>query len=1012
MFQGGVPELVKALCHHLACLHDRQPNFASTRRSLRETLFARYRDVAFSELLGFGASFQRCEKSLWNSPIDGENDIASPLVLGRVKDLLVCRTTETALVVSDEGYSFACSEWEQLYRFLVLLATTFPEDDEQDAFVSLEDKTLMMGRGALLDDGPDVDFIPGLVPLSCESLKRTPKTTEVSPESIPGPRGWFLGDSTHDEVTYNRMTGGNPKPFVYKPSRSPVKIPLGSLFVNRSPGKMTAFENLGNAYLSDSPSKVRGSRVVVDSLSEIDIDTPRKKRSPYFGPLPTENRSVHVEREKACLWNGEESEIAREALLALSGVRSSLNKLLGRLLMPQTLPRPATVHILSSIACASEGRSVVEGYVFMIIKKDVEIPKDPVSRAFAHGIKGILAEIDKELVNIEMQGVKSWMQPVGLKIKDGVGARGAEFHGMGMSILQLEHATADLRSIIVFLASYFEDRASLTDFGHDYDAFPNGKELLEFLHKAAQQFLDGMQAEIAKRLFMAALVPYISLISRWAFGVESLTNDDYFAEPLSSEFSISALKGTLGPVCIPSIFSFGTRKDLIVSGTQLRLLYLWKRGSEFNSDLLQLNPHGSGRDTLGCGFSWFDGYPEPPSDGYLHHSCRKDRPIGSSRLNPMANLHVFENMLDVKGESISVLLESTVGRVLRRQSRLVSQACINLFVDQIKAIEVINFLRNSLMGFAGDFTSEFVRNLDASVFSLEPISANRANSAVFVACTNSCLKYSPHAKLLAASLVPKGENAINLVEDAFSYSPIYSDAIRIKSPNYSSMTQVLVPPVGHDAYDCIHVTFRCSGPLGAIISDDTLTAYSSILSMNVRLRRAILALECIERAIITARSTWIRCDFELPWAERFKTFRAFCFSCHRHLLSVQNTYRDYCSGNEWELVQRAFSESSSETKDGDISIHKLVQIHKRYVYQAAGRIVSEGNSPASKRGLEIMVTAIIDVRNTIENALRTCDHSIQRVFEDPSHWYDIKRSMLVYEGAQIKGKSELRKYIE
>jgi len=1192
----SVPELINALCHHMATQYERDGlNFVSTKTTVRETLYKRYRDVAFSELLGLGASSRRRRGSGWESPpavarrddadrIEADRGRSrsksrsgSSRTVERLREMLISPVAERrarrlkaagsagptagSMVVAetDDGFVFQCSEGENVFRFLAKLATTWPEDDDEEVQARREARSAHVGRGALLDDAPNPNFVPGLESIWDSSdasgvgykgddgdrgRGRDGNRRDGGGSIVPAPRGWFDANrgppGSRQPATATKTTQNTPtttpsmtpsttptttprtelasaKPFAYQPSRSPVKVPIGSLFMDRSPGKMTSFD--ARIGLEDSPRKLRrrredARRGVLDSLKRLDDGNASGSLFRDGALSIVDNASKgdrdrdiseasRVCKETTSLWNGEESEIAREALMALGGVRSSLSKLRGRLLMPRALPRPASVHILSSVVEASVARYLVEDFVDPILKeRGTERARDPVSNALAHGLKRVLEDIDNDLVRVEMEEVNSWMQPIGLKMREGVDVCGAEYHGLGMSILQLEHATAKARRSLLFLASYLDVHDDDDDENDDDDGdkqrtggfnFPRGVALLECLHQAAQYSLEGEQAEIAKRLFLGSLVPYLSLISRWAFGIEHLTDADPFTAPLSSEYAIStsALSETLGPASVPSFFPAETRRDLIVSGTQLRLLYSWWRkdedgvtlgealgndvssffadagrdepeqpwcrdeasGDEMEDDELseldELNerdglrtdererwfatgrrPPGimdtredEGGGGLGATAAMmdvaFDAEPTTASSGVqtvpvVPTTASKppppNGPLSAAALNRRA---LLERTLEAEAEhvSVSVLLESAVGGLLRRQAALVSRACVRLFVDQhrLNTLDVVRFLRNTLMGFAGDFTSELVRAMDASILTLEPMTAHKARTAVFTALTNSCLTGSPYAEHLTASLLPKGENAVALVEDAFSYGAEDSDAVRIKAPYMSSMAPMLVPPVGHDACDCIHVSFVAPGLLAAIVSEDTLVAYSAIFSMNVRLRRAMLALEAVQRATMMGRREKMECvrgDFELPWAERFKTFRAFCFSCSSHLNAVARMHRACCSGSAWEALrgaleagdERAGAVVVAETND----IHTLIQFHKRFVYRAASRITSSCNSPAVKLGLEAMFDAVLDLRSALDNPARGVgDRSAQRIFEDPSHWQAIKRAMLAYDRGRV-----------
>ena len=1141
----SVPELVNALCHHLSALND-QPNtnFASTNKAVRDTLYKRYRDIAFSELLGLGTAAARRRGAGWGAENNAENNAQSaegePVrskpgrrtsrVLDGLRERLLVgdgrkRSGRSSVIVAETGggFVFSCTEGEGVYRFLELLATTWPEDVEEEELRARRDAwEAHVGRGILVDEPPSAAFLPGLVALR-DVMDGASAIDEIGSGGcfghdhrriVPEMRGWFetfggkqanqspgpsprrkadVGEDQTPTTTPRTVYMAEARPFAYQPSRSPVKVPIGSLFMDSSPGKMTAFDAGYSSSGEESARKLLHqhgtdhSQARQDALSRLEAtkcDRPCESTLFGMGTLSIVNRdslvSPRIIKEAMTLWNGEESEIAREALLALGGVRSSLSKLRGRLMMPQALPRPASAHILFSMVEAATARYLVEDFVMPVLKeRDVERAKDPVSNAFAHELKHILEDVDRELVKVEMEEVNSWMQPVGLKMKAGLDAWGAEYHGMGMSILQLAHATAKSRASLLFLASYFDDGRGATEDGHDrafhgsaseadarqtYCWFPRGKDLLEFLYSSAQYCAEGEQAGISKSLFLRSLAPYLVLVSRWAFGTEQMTSKDPFLAPLSSEFSMVALGDTLGPASFPSFFSPEMQRDLMVAGTQLRLLSQWQRsdnsedleaGTEIPSLFSGLNrmkddvacsrgeENGAGGgDPLPAGQKlhapsrWFTTGPSPGDlelrDAYAismnSNSLKEDSDVPSwlSPATPPAERLVglstrralFEHVLETEANhaSISVLLDSYIGGVLRKQALLVSRTCVRLFVDhqQLNTLSVIRFLRNALMGVAGDFSSELVRSLDASILGLEPMTALKARAAVYAASSNSCLHDSPFVEHLTAGLLPEGENAVSIVEDAFSYSTDYSDVIRMKTPYMSSMAPMLVPPTGQAAYDCIHVSFVAPGLLAAIISEDTMTAYSAIFSMNVRLRRALLALETMSRATTMGRHEKMKCtrgDFELPWAERFKTFRAFCLSCHVHLDAIAQMYLACCSGADWNLVERSFSSEAGEL-DMDhcfeaADVHTLIKIHKRYVYGAASKITSACDSPAIKLGIESMIDAVLELRDTVEQAGRRHDrrldgrHSVQHVFDDLTHWQEIKRLMLAYERGRL-----------
>lgn len=273
----SVPELVNALCHHLAA-REAQPetsNFAPTKQAVRETLYKRYRDVAFSHLLGIGTSASGRRWAGWNGADDERpaDRRSNAQALDRLREMLVatrsrnfgnaasgaCMRTRSSMVVAetDGGFVFSCSEGARVYRFLELLATTWPEDDGEEELRSRRDAwSAHVGRGILVEDPPNARFVPGLVGLrdgvGCAEAARLGIDGEDR-RIIPSARGWFSNggnlngsprrppnatpsaDLEHTPTTTPRTELA--KPFAYQPSRSPVKVPIGSLFMDRSPGK-------------------------------------------------------------------------------------------------------------------------------------------------------------------------------------------------------------------------------------------------------------------------------------------------------------------------------------------------------------------------------------------------------------------------------------------------------------------------------------------------------------------------------------------------------------------------------------------------------------------------------------------------------------------------------------------------------------------------------------------------------------------------------------------------------
>jgi hypothetical protein len=1057
-----VPQLIAALCYHLAlqdCDNIGSYNLFERSKS-RDGLYRAYKDVAFSQLFGLDQPQEQRLQSSWTGvpracSLKDRVDVAQGvksvgnarlailkerLVEGHVHgphgvdwkddgneskqqwsrfDLLVPEGFEGTQIEQYE--SFVLSEGANVFKFLEYLKDSAQSDDMDPSEMECYEDALQkdyreLNMGLFVNETPD--FFP--IPLSNDfSGSQTGDT--------PAPQGWFLEDTKGciDSSTTKRESSQRiPEPMVYQPSNSPVKVSLGSLFLDKSPGKMTFFEKTHSQLGAQNEKRANASgKNIQMQHGEI----------PHHQISKMQLKTIQVKR----IWGGEEAEIAREALQALSGIRASLSKLRGRLIMPQALPRPTIAPILSDIEKASSSRASIESYIYAVSR---EIPQDLVSIALAGSLKEILNDVDKNLVALEVEQSKNWVQPLGITrdtnsmhqeiVLDSMyrpdeqtrhfesDSCGAEYHGAGVSILSLAHATAEIQSMLLFLSSFLD----LETLRHkSVCEYPKCRALLESLYSKAP--LEGDQGRVAKRLVLGALAPYVSVVRNWAFGIENLDEGHCFVGLLGKQYSMRLpgrakdISGRwisgLGPSDIPSFFSEECKKSLLVAGTQLRLLYSVSRTADGETTCSPRACDGSKSKPDEPWFMYSDGSTMMPSgdmqnaeetcssmsDREAKTAPKSKQEVGISCLHSLKSrdlVYLEPTVLpddSLSGDiPLSFHLETLLGSVLKNQACIVSQACLNLFLNDLDTTGLIEYMRNVFMGFAGDFQSEFLRVLEPSVSSLEPLTLHKVRLAMIMASSNSCLHENKYAEQLIVSLLP-AENAISLVEEAFKSKTEFSDVSRIKSPFHSAMQPILVPPTGVHAFDCINVSLDPSWPMAALLSDDILTAYSAILSMNLRLTRAKYALETL-RTLCCGRNVMKQLlSFELvPWIQNLKSLCSFCFRAARHLDAISQFYASNCCGEHWTVLQSTLTCPI----DGNLTIHDLIKTHREYIYESSGRILTCCSNSNIKNTIQRMLGSILDLKGTLTAKIRKAG-DVRSVLADPCSWQDLEREIKQYD---------------
>lgn len=1102
----GIPHLVSALCYHLATEDGGNIDEGYIGSRTRDALYRLYKDIAFSCLLGLNEQLPSPDDGVDGRDIHGldflNKNNQDGALSGRVRELeqrlsVVNRQFDSSLnkesgrcdlllptgfgTVNDvQQTGFVCTEGGRVVEFLRCLEgtrITAGEDEENEhEFYGVSHRVqeinhsscrIQANRGLFVEEEPSPECIPGV----CAGGSGHGLDVEGPPAL-----GWFV-DQKKRRVTHRNIAicRGNDSvnrehkdSFSWHPSKSPVKVSIGSLFIDHSPGKMTSFEKLETKY--DVLYREGGrSSTVKRGIEKKDVDS--------FVP------EVSVQQKNDSLWSGEESRISREALLALYGIRASLAKLRGRLAMPEALARPSIARILSSFERSSTCRVSIESYIHVTLAQDT---LDPITHAFANTLKDVLHDIDRELVEIEWSGSDNWVQPMGMKAAGDQGkygivdnksvpkrgsvfdfedpiialpeetdAQGGEFYGLGLSVLQLSHATSRVQSVLVRLFEFLE----LNEDVEASTSLPSGCRLLEYIYDKSL-LIEGDHAALAKRLLLGAFAPYLSVIYRWAFGVRDLDAESSYTAPLSNEYVLYAPSyngGTIlksdawishvGPSDIPYFLSNESRRALAVAGTQLRLLYsvsqkidgvdnvaisLGQVRDDLHPDVLFDRACNTKKwfemQKIGKGFDFLNGNVEcavnDPLMVGLERVEDRNRSISTSKQHIVQQW--LQNLIQRKSTAantrrkqpwkasvkskdtacesvplnstlpLSMLLETSIEDLLLIQASVVSKACTSLFIDYLDIFKAVEFTRQAFLGFAGDFLSEFVQALEPLVFSLEPLSLHQAKSILFEASTISSLRTFDFAEYLRINLLP-GDNALTHVQEAFGIGMGYSDAIRIKSPYYSAMAPVLIPPSGPNAYDCIYVSFEPPWPMGAIFSDDTLTAYAAVFNMNLRISRVLFSLKALRRLVsprdLISRSMHTEPD-NLVWMSRLRVIHLFLFESHRNLDSISQMYKECCSGASWKRVQDALDHVSVSDERPE-TIHDMIDIHRRYIYDAARRITSCCSAQDINQAINNMLTTILDVRNLIEGQMREM-RGLEEVVSDNDMWRQLKRHIMAY----------------
>jgi len=240
-----------------------------------------------------------------------------------------------------------------------------------------------------------------------------------------------------------------------------------------------------------------------------------------------------------------------------------------------------------------------------------------------------------------------------------------------------------------------------------------------------------------------------------------------------------------------------------------------------------------------------------------------------------------------------------------------------------------------------------------------------------------------------------GENAIDLAVDGLDKAEATSGGSRIRQPYYSAMAPMVVPPSGYNALDCIFLSIDVPWPSCAVVTTDTLTAYAAIFNVGLRTRRVQFALEAT-LSFLSKRKFNLRVSCfstESVFAKRISQLRMFCSSAAFHMRGYSDFHRDCCFGSEWVILA---SKMRSTAQNKSESIHEMIELHRNYIYKAAGRMLSCCGSISIKIAFERMMAVIHDIRNCLDSQLRR-NNTLENILLDHEVWKHLEMLMAQYD---------------
>jgi len=432
-----------------------------------------------------------------------------------------------------------------------------------------------------------------------------------APASVQGLPPLHSGDWLPISPTLLEMRGDSRK--IVPPT--PLNVPLSTLAIERTPGAVTGFSSDVKAGGIDKDGRRNNIRSIED-----DAPVGRLKKD-----IPTAARMDKIRTKdtktllgSGTLWTLEESQLARDALLSLQGVYSSLLRLRGALAAAHALPHPAAAGILKRIERAASCRHRLQGFIDAFgshhrtansstnlfssttVLKTTSIKErngDPMLSALAAGLSDILLSSSQRLSSLETSHATEWVHTINLAAADGgPSIRGKVLQGQGLSLTRVAVLTGKVQTMLRVLSSMFWCNDVTRGEENSYTRCewemgqgpPRGPALLSLLCRYAEEAEEPYK-EIFQYLFARAAQPYLLFLQQWACTTTEIDLEHPYSVLMPSKLLATAQPETFEdfafgnkkrnirrPLAIPGNlpeFLSHIEAPLLRAGVQLRLLH-------------------------------------------------------------------------------------------------------------------------------------------------------------------------------------------------------------------------------------------------------------------------------------------------------------------------------------------------------------------------------------------------------------------------------------------------------
>ena len=268
----------------------------------------------------------------------------------------------------------------------------------------------------------------------------------------------------------------------------------------------------------------------------------------------TMTTTTTITNKSSSLWNVEETDAARHALLALQGVHASLHYLRGVLAADTALYRPSVAGILRRIEISASCRERLESCIEHTLgtrggQENRRSGGNAVAVSMAVALHDVLRSIDQRLSSIESKHGVDWVfESVSMHGEGktcGVAVEGRVAHQRGLSVLTVAVLTSTIQKSLRILSNAFVPLLSLSlsavddekwdgdgDGGRDGDGDKEGgddhpmttREWLSTLHRIVRREYaeDAWTRDMIEYVYGRVVAPYLAFLCQWAFSINAL----------------------------------------------------------------------------------------------------------------------------------------------------------------------------------------------------------------------------------------------------------------------------------------------------------------------------------------------------------------------------------------------------------------------------------------------------------------------------------------------------------